>query len=149
MEARTIQMPGETIINSRLWLKREMERFGRIEVCHTGNRQNLAAEPPWVRFEKASSAEVALQAINAGQVLLEGVPIQAEYKKSGRQQGSSTTLGRRERDMEITSRDIVRDDQRRGGDDRRRYRSNSPRRPTGRGVLPSSRDLIREEYRRR
>jgi len=145
-------MIGEAMINSRLWLKREMERFGRIEVCHTGNRQNLAAEPPWVRFEKASSAEVALQAINSGQVLLEGVPIKAEYKRGGRMGGGPPRqLGRREQDMEITSRDMFREDRR--GDDRRRNRSRSrdrsPPRQHGRGVLPSSRDLIRDEYRRR
>lgn len=114
VESRTIQITGR-IVSSRIWLKKEMERFGRVEVCHTGNRQNPEGEPPWVRFEKTSSAEVALQAINSGQVLLEGEPLTAEMKRGGRtQQPSGPAMQRSERrDLEITSRDLARDDRRR------------------------------------
>lgn len=99
---------------SRLWLKKEMEKFGHVEVCHTGNRQNLEAEPPWVRFGKSSSAEAALNAINAGQVLLDGGILKAELRRAGlRPAALRQSTQRSDQDMEITSRDLVQDDRRR------------------------------------
>merc|ERR1712190_576323 len=65
-DSRAISIIGE--VRSRLSLKNEMERFGRVEICYMGNRHNPSADPPWVRFEKATSAQAALTAINAGQV---------------------------------------------------------------------------------
>lgn len=65
--ANTIEITGgvgET--TSRMWLKQEMERFGRVDVCHMGNRMNPQEEPPWVRFYEPQGAEGALAAIRAG-----------------------------------------------------------------------------------
>jgi len=140
-ESRTIQITEGTV-GTRLWLKKEMEKFGRVEVCHTGNRQNPVAEPPWVRFEKMSSVEVALQAINSGQVFFDGLPIKAESKTNGRQRQPEVREPRqrspRRRDMDITSRDLARDD-RRGRD--------GPGSRQGPGNY-SSRELMRDEGRR-
>merc|ERR1712039_512668 len=60
---RAIQITGE--VRSRLSLKNEMERFGRVEICYMGDRHQASAAGPWVRFALASSAEAALTAINA------------------------------------------------------------------------------------
>merc|ERR1712217_455240 len=82
MESRTINITSGTV-TTRLWLKKEMERFGRVEVCHTGNRMNPLAEPPWVRFATTTAAEVALKCISEGQVLVDGVPVTAVMKPTG------------------------------------------------------------------
>merc|ERR1712137_81345 len=109
MESRTIQITGG-VVATRLWLKKEMERFGRVEVCHTGNRQNPIGEPPWVRFATLTQAESALEAINGGQVLIDGCTIQAQFKSSRPPpppQRTAPVPRRSERDMDITSRDIA------------------------------------------
>merc|ERR1712232_1434582 len=108
MESRTIQITGG-VVATRLWLKKEMERFGRVEVCHTGNRQNPIAEPHWVRFATLTQAESALEAINGGQVLIDGCTIQAQFKSSRPPPPppQQQQIRRNERDMDITSRDIA------------------------------------------
>lgn len=136
-ESRTIQIITTGVVGTRLWLKSEMQRFGRVEVCHTGNRNDPAAEPAWVRFEKMSSVETALKAINEGQVLLEGVPIKAEMKKQRPQQRPQQSERRRSRSARPannSSRDFRRDD---------RSRDEKPGR-SGPGNY-SSRDLARED----
>merc|ERR1712232_592328 len=108
MESRTIQITGG-IVATRLWLKKEMERFGRVEVCHTGNRSNPVAEPPWVRFATLTQAETALEAINRGEVLIDVNAIQAQFKSSRPPPPPPRTevTRRNERDMDTTSRDIA------------------------------------------
>merc|ERR1719247_3359808 len=76
---RTIYIVDAPIF-SRLWLKQEFQKYGRVDVAHTGNRQNPKAEPPWVRFASQSNAEAALKAIQNGQVLVEGKTIKAEKR---------------------------------------------------------------------
>merc|ERR1711924_179960 len=130
MESRTIQITGG-VVATRLWLKKEMERFGRVEVCHTGNRMNPVAEPPWVRFATLTQAESALEAINSGQVLIDGCVIQAQFK-TGRPTAppprqEPTMTRRNERDMDITSRDFALQLMKRNR--RRSSSSSSSRRP--------------------
>lgn len=160
-ESRTINITGGAV-GTRLWLKMEMEKFGRVEVCHTGNRNNPVAEPPWVRFEKMSSVETALTAIAAGAVLLDGVPIKAEVKQSGRPAAAKMAFadksGAREerparRDLEITSRDLARDDARGargvgGGGGRESSARDDIKSRSGPGNY-SSRDLARDDQRNR
>lgn len=149
-ESRTIQITGG-VVGTRLWLKQEMERFGRVEVCHTGNRQNPEAEPPWVRFEKMSSVEVALQAIAAGQVLFDGNPIKATLKaaRTGppREVRQARERSPRRRDLEVTSRDLARDDRRGwGAGGSRDLGRDENRGQIGPGNY-SSRDLFRNDNR--
>merc|ERR1712113_540818 len=117
LETRTLAIT-EGLVQTRLWLKKEMERFGRVEVCHTGNRMNPVAEPPWVRFATTTAAEVALKCISEGQVLVDGVPVTAVMKPAG---GGGNRLGGhiretgfknepaypKTRDVEITSRELA------------------------------------------
>jgi len=150
-ESRTIQITGG-VVGTRLWLKQEMSRFGRVEVCHTGNRQNPEAEPPWVRFEKMSSVEIALQAINAGQVLYDGNPIKAELKSTRAgppRERQARERSPRRRDLEVTSRDLARDDRRwggGGGGGSRDLGRDENRGQVGPGNY-SSRDLFRSDHR--
>lgn len=145
-ESRTIQITGG-VVGTRLWLKQEMSRFGRVEVCHTGNRQNPEAEPPWVRFEKMSSVETALNAIAAGQVLFDGMPIKAELKASRSHAPPRPTRERspKRRDLEVTSRDLARESHRPGRRDWDMDDYNKGQQGPGNY---SSRDLFRAEMRR-
>lgn len=112
MESRTIQITSG-VVTTRLWLKKEMERFGRVEVCHTGNRMNPTGEPPWVRFATLNAAEVALQNINLGLVLIDGTPVTAQMKPGGGGGGrfpprpADQPAYPRCRDVEITSRELA------------------------------------------
>merc|ERR1712070_762878 len=104
-ESRTINIyppPGAAVAN-RIWLKGQMEQFGRVEICHTGNRMNPEAEPPWVRFVTTGSAESALQAINAGQVLMDGQAMRAEMK-SNRRPPANPRNTNFDRGMDVPSR---------------------------------------------
>jgi len=122
METRTILIT-QGDVGTRIALKKVMETFGRVDVCHTGNRQNPQAEPPWVRFALTSSAETALAAMNTGQVLLDGQVLRAEVKRGGRPgPAPRPAWDRGGRDMEATSRDFAQDLA------RRRRSPSSPRR---------------------
>eukprot|EP00933_Yihiella_yeosuensis_P050381 TRINITY_DN48178_c0_g1_i1.p2 TRINITY_DN48178_c0_g1~~TRINITY_DN48178_c0_g1_i1.p2 ORF type:complete len:188 (-),score=23.65 TRINITY_DN48178_c0_g1_i1:176-739(-) len=139
---------------TRLSLKTQLERFGEIDICHKiGDPRE---DTPWVRFRDGSSAQNALDAIDKGDVLIDGVAIKAQWRgrkgpdNRGRD-GDRGGNGRRgparnvdrERDVGGTSRDLFLEQQRnrggggggRGGRSRsrsggrnRRSRSNSRRR---------------------
>eukprot|EP00927_Polykrikos_kofoidii_P080560 TRINITY_DN77453_c0_g1_i1.p1 TRINITY_DN77453_c0_g1~~TRINITY_DN77453_c0_g1_i1.p1 ORF type:complete len:172 (-),score=27.37 TRINITY_DN77453_c0_g1_i1:75-590(-) len=159
---------GET--TSRMWLKKEMERFGSVDVCHMGNRSNPGDEPPWVRFVKPTEAEEALNAINAGQVFLDGLKLQAQWKSGRRVSTSGGGIGggsmrdapAQRRDLEVSSRDLFMEQERqrirgRGGGDRdrergrkrSRSRSRSGRRRRGRDSRSRSNTRSRSRGRRR
>lgn len=164
--SRTIMITTGAV-TTRLWLKKEMERFGRVEVCHTGNRMNPEIEAPWVRFEKASSVETALEAINAGQCTdPHGVTIKAVLKSSSRPEPEKPVPSRQQatrRDLETNSRDLNRDNRRTDNhssrDSRQDDRRRSPRRRSPRGRSPprqqmgpgnfNSRDLAKMDAARR
>eukprot|EP00439_Symbiodinium_sp_Y106_P049654 s172_g6.t1 len=93
---------GCSATTTRMILKREMERFGNVDVCHMGNRDNIEKEPPWVRFSDPKAAEAALEAISTGQVVIDGVIIKAA--KSARR--GPPLVSRQPRDMEMGSRDL-------------------------------------------
>lgn len=150
--ANTIEITGgvgET--TSRMWLKQEMERFGRVDVCHMGNRMNPQEEPPWVRFYEPQGAEGALAAIKAGQVFVDGLMLQAEYKSGRRVTEKPRTTNYTaplRRDLEVNSRDLFMEQEReriRGGD---RDRDRDRRRSKSRGKRSRSRSRSRRRRRR-
>eukprot|EP00405_Crypthecodinium_cohnii_P020740 CAMPEP_0206480332 /NCGR_PEP_ID=MMETSP0324_2-20121206/37228_1 /ASSEMBLY_ACC=CAM_ASM_000836 /TAXON_ID=2866 /ORGANISM="Crypthecodinium cohnii, Strain Seligo" /LENGTH=172 /DNA_ID=CAMNT_0053957093 /DNA_START=37 /DNA_END=556 /DNA_ORIENTATION=+ len=69
---------GCSTSTTRMILKREMERFGHVDVCHMGNRDDPKNEPPWVRFADSKSADNALEAIKGSQVIIDGLVIAAQ-----------------------------------------------------------------------
>ncbi|CAK0894465.1 unnamed protein product [Prorocentrum cordatum] len=89
-----------------------MQQFGAVDVVFMGNRHDPTAEPPWVRFEKASSAVAACNAINAGQVMFEGQPAKAELK-AGNVPPRAPPQSRAQSSPFRSSRDIALEDRRR------------------------------------
>mmetsp|Transcript_52553 Transcript_52553/g.113711 ORF Transcript_52553/g.113711 Transcript_52553/m.113711 type:complete len:156 (-) Transcript_52553:88-555(-) len=151
--ANTLEITSGVVeTTSRMWLKKEMERFGPVDVCHMGNRSNPQEEPPWVRFVNPQSCEDALASVKAGQVFLDGLMVQAQYK-SGRRGPAPSSAPSTRRDLEVSSRDLFMEQERqriRGGPrererDRRRSRSRSRSRRRRRS---SSRDRGRDRHRR-
>eukprot|EP00434_Breviolum_minutum_P018050 symbB.v1.2.015916.t1/scaffold1171.1/size134081/11 len=73
MAGRSLQFTGGIFIQTtRMYLKKAMERFGEVEVCHMGNRNNPEEEPPWVRFLTEKAAQDALDALDKGEVYVDG-----------------------------------------------------------------------------
>lgn len=126
MGQRTLRITGGlSQQTSRLWLKKQMERFGPVDICHTGNRHSQTAENPWVRFTTANGAQAAIEAVNAGTLIIDGTQIQAELGAGSRRAPPPRVEGqlqRSERDMQLTSRDLAQVDfDRRGYRNRRDY----------------------------
>jgi len=114
--ASTIEITdGVVETTSRMWLKKEMERFGEVDVCHMGNRNNPTEEPPWVRFTRPNSAESALAAIRAGQVFVDGLMVKADWRSSRKGPPAPTREQHSRRDLEVTSRDLFMEQRDRGG----------------------------------
>mmetsp|Transcript_77542 Transcript_77542/g.179757 ORF Transcript_77542/g.179757 Transcript_77542/m.179757 type:complete len:176 (+) Transcript_77542:155-682(+) len=125
--ARTIEITdGVYSTTTRNWLKKEMEQFGEVDVCHMGKRDNPQEEPPWVRFCDPRSAEKAMAAIQAGQVFLDGLMIKAELRSAIKRPPPPVRREREQRrDLDFSSRDFymeqgVRDRDRDGRDRDRR-----------------------------
>lgn len=126
---RTIQIiEGE--VTSRLKLKGEMEKFGRVETVYMGNRHEVSSDPPMVRFALAAHAEMALNTINSGQVCFDGVPIRAQFKTGGGRPPPQRVIEREADKVHITSREFAQSDRRRDDrrDDRREDRRYDDRR---------------------
>eukprot|EP00429_Kryptoperidinium_foliaceum_P068221 CAMPEP_0176073576 /NCGR_PEP_ID=MMETSP0120_2-20121206/36764_1 /TAXON_ID=160619 /ORGANISM="Kryptoperidinium foliaceum, Strain CCMP 1326" /LENGTH=234 /DNA_ID=CAMNT_0017407261 /DNA_START=53 /DNA_END=755 /DNA_ORIENTATION=- len=116
--ANTIEITGGVgESTSRMILKQEMERFGRVDVCHMGNRQNPKEEPPWIRFAEPGGAENALAAIKNGQVFIDGLLLHADYRSSRKVPDYPTrarNAGPSRRDLEVNSRDLFFEQERDG-----------------------------------
>mmetsp|Transcript_89258 Transcript_89258/g.279523 ORF Transcript_89258/g.279523 Transcript_89258/m.279523 type:complete len:155 (+) Transcript_89258:130-594(+) len=110
----------------RLTLKQTLERYGEIDICHKiGDPKE---DMPWVRFRDCSAAQEALQAIERGEVTLDGFTLKAQWR-TRKKDGAPIPASRRE---PPTSRDLFleRSTRRRS---RSRTRSRSRRRSRGRG----------------
>lgn len=89
-----------------------MEKYGRVETVYMGNRHDPSAEPPMVRFESVASAENALAALAAGQVIFDGMLVKGELKSSGRRPMVRDIESQVDSKLHITSRDLAQQDQR-------------------------------------
>eukprot|EP00931_Biecheleriopsis_adriatica_P093348 TRINITY_DN67094_c0_g1_i1.p1 TRINITY_DN67094_c0_g1~~TRINITY_DN67094_c0_g1_i1.p1 ORF type:complete len:174 (+),score=40.63 TRINITY_DN67094_c0_g1_i1:197-718(+) len=131
---------------NRLALKGHMEQFGQVDLVHMGNRQNPEEEPPKVRFSSADSAQKALDAINSGQVVIDGMLLKARFMQ-GKGTGRGAPPSAHERNLEVTSRDLFlaqRNNKSGGGRDRSKSRDRSRKRSRKR-----SRSKKRSRSRRR
>mmetsp|Transcript_120760 Transcript_120760/g.327704 ORF Transcript_120760/g.327704 Transcript_120760/m.327704 type:complete len:183 (+) Transcript_120760:91-639(+) len=135
--SNTIEFTGGCgATTTRMVLKREMERFGHVDVCHMGNRDNPKAEPPWVRFASSTAADAAVEAIQRGEIIVDGMTLTAQ--KSTRR--GPPLVSREPRDAEVGSRELFMQRLRGGGGDRDRKRSRSRgRRSPSRGKRSDSR----------
>ncbi|CAK9029278.1 Pumilio-like 3 [Durusdinium trenchii] len=117
---------------NRLALKGHMEQFGQVDLVHMGNRQNPEEEPPKVRFSTPEAAQRALDAINAGQVVIDGMLLKAQYMQGkGRGRGAPPTAT--ERNLEVTSRDLFLERERARAQQRERGKERSRSRDRSRG----------------
>mmetsp|Transcript_48841 Transcript_48841/g.87965 ORF Transcript_48841/g.87965 Transcript_48841/m.87965 type:complete len:155 (+) Transcript_48841:139-603(+) len=139
---------------NRLALKGHMEQFGQVDLVHMGNRQNPEEEPPKVRFNTPESAQKALEAINSGQVVIDGMLLKAQFMQGkGRGRGAAPTA--HERNLEVTSRDLFLERERAKKEkEKKRSRSKSRSRRRRRRSSSSprrrrSRDRSRSRDRRR
>eukprot|EP00931_Biecheleriopsis_adriatica_P001569 TRINITY_DN101962_c0_g1_i1.p1 TRINITY_DN101962_c0_g1~~TRINITY_DN101962_c0_g1_i1.p1 ORF type:complete len:188 (+),score=42.06 TRINITY_DN101962_c0_g1_i1:51-614(+) len=84
MSTATIEIiEGCTERSSRLGLKKAMQVYGEIDACHMGDRAVMGdnfTEYPLVRFKSQTAADNAYQALKAGQVFLDGVPLKGEWR---------------------------------------------------------------------
>lgn len=117
-ENRTLQII-EGDVPSRLRLKAEMEKFGRVETVYMGNRHDSSSDPPMIRFALSAAAEMAMHAFNTGQVVFDGNMIKAQYKTGGRKPAPRPIEREVDERLEASSRDLARGDTRRRNDDRR------------------------------
>ncbi|CAE7552512.1 APUM3 [Symbiodinium pilosum] len=139
---------------NRLALKGHMEQFGQVDLVHMGNRQNPEEEPPKVRFSTPEAAQRALEAINGGQVVIDGMLLKAQYMQGkGRGRGAPPTAT--ERNLEVTSRDLFLERERArnraggGGGGGGKERSRSRDRSRDRRRRRRSSDSSRSKRRRR
>mmetsp|Transcript_53310 Transcript_53310/g.165249 ORF Transcript_53310/g.165249 Transcript_53310/m.165249 type:complete len:169 (-) Transcript_53310:120-626(-) len=132
MSSNTIEITGGySATTTRMVLKREMERFGPVDVCHMGNRDNPVDEPPWVRFSDSSACEKAMTAIKNGEVVVDGVSLNAT--RSNRR--GPPLVSREPRDAEVGSRELFLQRSRASGRNRRSpsRRGRGRRSPSRRG----------------
>eukprot|EP00929_Paragymnodinium_shiwhaense_P089534 TRINITY_DN4967_c0_g1_i1.p1 TRINITY_DN4967_c0_g1~~TRINITY_DN4967_c0_g1_i1.p1 ORF type:complete len:158 (-),score=22.91 TRINITY_DN4967_c0_g1_i1:246-719(-) len=131
MGGDTIEIRNIASFTNRVALKTAMEVFGSVDACHMGNRDNPDKEPAKVRFKDADAANKAFDTIRAGQVFIDGSQLTAEWW-SGRKNNTPTSRGGDggpRRDLELTSRDLMKERMaQRGRDKRSRSRSRSRRR---------------------
>lgn len=105
-DTRTIWITSG-FVTSRIQLKKQMGVFGHVEVANTGNRQNVKEEPPFVRFGTETAANAALEAMNKGQVRIDGATISGERVMGGKPEPKIQRPNRADRDLEYTSREVA------------------------------------------
>mmetsp|Transcript_11858 Transcript_11858/g.34602 ORF Transcript_11858/g.34602 Transcript_11858/m.34602 type:complete len:250 (-) Transcript_11858:76-825(-) len=82
MAGRTIHIIEGVKMNTARWsLKMELEVFGKIDVCHMGDRFNQKEHPAWVKFNTREGAQKAMDAMDTGKVICNGEPIKGEWRK--------------------------------------------------------------------
>mmetsp|Transcript_86145 Transcript_86145/g.216807 ORF Transcript_86145/g.216807 Transcript_86145/m.216807 type:complete len:153 (+) Transcript_86145:66-524(+) len=147
--SRTIQITSGVYVNTtRMWLKKELERFGEIDVCHMGNRERPEEEPPWVRFNSPKAAEDALAAIEKGEVFVDGAQLKAEWRSGVGRPAPSREKTTSRRDLDFSSRDLMMGGGGGGGRDRDRSRSRKRSRSRRRRRDSRSRSRDRDRDRR-
>eukprot|EP00746_Dinoflagellata_sp_MGD_P138924 gnl/MRDRNA2_/MRDRNA2_72474_c0_seq1.p1 gnl/MRDRNA2_/MRDRNA2_72474_c0~~gnl/MRDRNA2_/MRDRNA2_72474_c0_seq1.p1 ORF type:complete len:635 (+),score=117.84 gnl/MRDRNA2_/MRDRNA2_72474_c0_seq1:204-2108(+) len=134
-DMRTIKILGLGAKTTRLWLKKEMEKYGEVLVVYMPHgRQQRSCQPgpdtPYVRFSSVSMAERVFAAANAGRIVIDGKTISAELGLDGSERIKHLerfTNGRqtRSRDLDATSLNHAQRERH-----RKRHRSISPEKAT-------------------
>ncbi|KAF4703844.1 40S ribosomal protein S3-1, partial [Perkinsus olseni] len=85
---------GLTPAANRIGLKQVFQKYGDITVCWlppVDKRNEMAA---YIRYERSDSAKAALAACDSGEVVLNGIPLKAEYRSRGQASASSAYAAR-------------------------------------------------------
>ncbi|EER16480.1 FUS-interacting serine-arginine-rich protein, putative [Perkinsus marinus ATCC 50983] len=85
---------GLTPAANRIGLKQVFQKYGDITVCWlppVDKRNEMAA---YIRYERSDSAQAALAACDSGEVVLNGIPLKAEYRSRAKSSASSAYAAR-------------------------------------------------------
>ncbi|CAK9033032.1 unnamed protein product [Durusdinium trenchii] len=126
---------GITEFSSRMSLKSMFSQFGEVTSCWVPPVEARRKETAWVKFSTSAQAEAALNAVSAGQIYLDGVKVEAEWRSAPAKTQDSRDFDAKGSNL-FSSRDLmmgrVRKEQRdegrstrHGGRDDRRRRDRS------------------------
>jgi len=149
MAGRTIHIVEGVKMNTARWsLKMELEVFGKIDVCHMGDRFNQKEHPAWVKFNTREGAQKAMDAMDTGKVLCNGEPIRGEWRK---EVAAPAPVGDilDAPELNLTSRDLFGTEQRTRNQRKRSRSRRSRRRSRKRSRSRRSRDKKKSRSRRR
>lgn len=81
MSGRTIRLTDVDPRTARWCLKGELDKFGKIDAMHMGDRSTTAQRflSPWARFETHDGAQRALDALNRGTVIMCGIRVKGHW----------------------------------------------------------------------
>ncbi|CAJ1354916.1 unnamed protein product [Effrenium voratum] len=116
---------GITEFSSRMSLKSMFSQFGEVTSCWVPPVEARRKETAWVKFQTAAQAEAALGAVQAGQIYLDGVKVEAEWRNAPAKTQDSRDFDAKGSNL-FSSRDLMMDrirkeqQDKKGRDDRRR-----------------------------
>eukprot|EP00927_Polykrikos_kofoidii_P029662 TRINITY_DN25620_c0_g1_i1.p1 TRINITY_DN25620_c0_g1~~TRINITY_DN25620_c0_g1_i1.p1 ORF type:complete len:211 (-),score=19.90 TRINITY_DN25620_c0_g1_i1:13-645(-) len=131
---------GITEFSSRMALKMLFGQFGEVTACWVPPLDFRGKEPAYVKFQRAESAQAALDAIRWGQLYLDGVKLGAEWRMAPSKTQDSRDFDAKGSNL-TSSRDIVlhrererirRDERDKRTDGKKRYHRRSRSRSRGR-----------------
>uniref|UniRef100_A0A7S0ZNM7 RRM domain-containing protein n=1 Tax=Noctiluca scintillans TaxID=2966 RepID=A0A7S0ZNM7_NOCSC len=98
---------GITEFSSRIALKMLFGQFGEVAACWVPPLEKRGKEPAYVKFGTSNAAQLALDAANSGQLYLDGVRVQAQWRVNPAKTQDSRDFDAKGSNL-ITSRDIMR-----------------------------------------
>lgn len=130
---------GVTELSNRTHLKSTMQAYGLVEAVHMGRR---GLEPAFVRYQHASSAEKAVEALEKGLVFMDGVQLKGGYHSTAPRPSPDY---RSMADEVAAARDRRRNRSRSRDRDRDRDRDRRSSRSRGKGSRDRERDRDRDD----
>merc|ERR1712232_70719 len=124
---------GISDYSSRSTLKQLFQQFGEVTACWIPPLDHRGKEPAFVKFGKASPAQTALMACQSGQLFMDGLRVNAQWRTTPKPtqdsnrdfdaKGSNLFTSREFREQAV--RDLNRDRDRRRGHSRSSNKSRS------------------------
>eukprot|EP00930_Biecheleria_cincta_P024656 TRINITY_DN17632_c1_g1_i1.p1 TRINITY_DN17632_c1_g1~~TRINITY_DN17632_c1_g1_i1.p1 ORF type:complete len:236 (+),score=50.13 TRINITY_DN17632_c1_g1_i1:22-708(+) len=107
---------GITEHSSRIALKMMFSQFGEVTACWIPPLEHRGNERSYVKFGTTKAAQAAFEASQAGQLLLDGVKLTAEWRMAPARTQDSRDFEARGSNL-MTSRDLMRAQFKKGGRD--------------------------------
>lgn len=155
MSGRTIHIVEGVKFNTARWsLKMELEVYGKIDVCHMGDRSNQRDHPTWVKFQSREGAEKAMEAMERGRVFCNCERMRGEWREEAAAPPPVRDI-LDDPNLNLTSRDLMKammegkSGKKRSRSRSRRKRSKSRRRKRSRSRSRSRKKKSRSRSRRR
>eukprot|EP00435_Cladocopium_sp_Y103_P045337 s569_g13.t1 len=99
---------GITEFSSRMSLKSMFSQFGEVTSCWVPPVEARRKETAWVKFSTSAQAEAALLAVQAGQIYLDGVKVEAEWRNAPAKTQDSRDFDAKGSNL-FSSRDLMMD----------------------------------------